>query len=147
MRIAAFMFIAAISACSHFDQTTVEELGPPSGRIELEAVQAAFIGSGTAGKGTLYFKGKAYPFTVGGLGVGGIGASTINATGTVYSLNNIGDFPGAYGTARYGLAFGDVSGGEMWLKNPSGVVIQLDAERTGLILSLGADGMVISLSQ
>ena len=62
----------------------------------MNQVQAAFIGSGGGGgSGTLNFRGQSYPFAVGGLGIGGIGASTINAQGEVYGLNNVADFPGA----------------------------------------------------
>jgi hypothetical protein len=36
-------------------------------------------------------------------------------------------------------AAGTASAGEMWLNNPEGVVIHLDARRTGPMLSLGGD--------
>jgi hypothetical protein len=119
----------------------------PSASITMEAVSAAFIGSGQGGEGTLFFRGQAYPFYVGGLGIGGIGASTITATGKVYRLDRLADFPGAYGQIRYGAVAGDLSAGQMWLKNPQGVIIHLDTERTGLMLSLGADGMVLTLKE
>jgi hypothetical protein len=62
----------------------------------MHEVQAAFIGSGGGGNGTLYYRGKAFPFTVAGLGIGGIGASTIDAEGDVYELRNVTDLAGAY---------------------------------------------------
>ena len=55
----------------------------PSGSVNIHQVQVAFIGSGAMGGGTLYFRGRAYPFKLGGLGVGGIGISTIDAVGSV----------------------------------------------------------------
>ena len=55
----------------------------PDGTIEMHEVQAAYIGSGSGGNGVLFFRGREYPFDVGGLGVGGIGVSTIEATGAV----------------------------------------------------------------
>ena len=39
----------------------------PDGTVDMEEVQAAYIGSGIAGKGTLSFRGKDYPFDVGGV--------------------------------------------------------------------------------
>jgi hypothetical protein len=66
----------------------------PEGTVEMNQVQAAFIGSGGGGSGTLYFRGQKYPFAVGGLGIGGIGASMINATGEVYGLTDVTAFPG-----------------------------------------------------
>ncbi len=114
-----------------------------SGTVEIEQVQVAFIGSGNVGGGTLHFQGKSYRFTVGGLGVGGFGVSKMQATGDVYNLRELKQFPGAYGQARYGMAAGDKGSGEMWLENPHGVSISLRTKRTGLALSLGADAVYI----
>jgi hypothetical protein len=108
-------------------------------------VSAAFIGSGAAGGGLLNYRGQNYPFAIGGLGIGGIGASTIDATGEVYNLNDISQFPGAYGQARYGFALGRASAGDLWLQNRAGVIMHLKAQRTGLMLSLGGDALVIAM--
>ncbi|TDQ82986.1 hypothetical protein A8950_1268 [Dongia mobilis] len=116
-----------------------------SGTVRIEQVQIAFIGSGNLGGGTLQFGGQSYGFTIGGLGVGGIGVSKIEATGTVYNLNRVEDFAGAYIQARYGLAVADISTGQLWLQNTSGVGLALKAERTGLALSLGGDAVYINL--
>jgi hypothetical protein len=40
---------------------------PVSGYVRMTQVQAAYIGSGNAGHGTLDYHGDAYPFKVGGL--------------------------------------------------------------------------------
>ena len=114
-----------------------------TGSVEIEQVQVAFIGSANLGGGTLSFQGKTYRFSVGGLGVGGFGASKMQATGDVYNLKELRQFPGAYGQARYGIAVGDKSTGDLWLQNPNGVLISLRARRTGLALSLGADAVYI----
>ncbi|WP_374368547.1 hypothetical protein [Dongia sp.] len=117
----------------------------PSGTVSIEQVQIAFIGSGNLGGGTLSYGGGKYDFTIGGLGVGGIGISKIEATGTVYNLSRLEDFAGAYVQARYGLAVGSLSTGELWLQNTNGVGLALKAERTGLALSLGGDAVFIDL--
>lgn len=116
-----------------------------SGTVTIEQVQIAFIGSGNLGGGTLLAGGRKYDFTVGGLGVGGFGISKMTARGTVYNMANIADFPGAYLQARYGLAIGELSTGELVLQNTRGVVLRLKAERTGLALSLGGDAVYIDL--
>jgi len=116
-----------------------------SGTVRVEQVQIAFIGSGNLGGGTLQFGGKSYDFTIGGLGIGGFGISKITATGTVYNLDQLAHFPGAYAQGRYGFAAGDVSAGKLWLKNKRGVVIELKADREGLALSLGGDAIYIDL--
>jgi len=116
----------------------------PDGYVSMEQVQVAYIGSAGGGTGTLYYKGRSHPFTVGGLGVGGIGASTIEAEGEVYRLPNIETFAGAYAQGRYGFALGTESKGDLWLQNDAGVIMHLKAKRTGLMLSLGGDAIVIS---
>jgi hypothetical protein len=130
------------------------QLGPnavagltPDGTVNMDQVQVAYIGSAGGGNGTLYYHGSAYPFSIGGLGVGGIGASTISAEGEVYKLSSLAKFSGTYGQARYGFAVGNLSGGDLWMQNDSGVIMHLKAKRTGLMLSLGGDAMVISMSQ
>jgi hypothetical protein len=114
-----------------------------SGTVEIEQVQIAFIASANVGGGTLAFQGRSYRFSVGGLGVGGFGASKMQATGEVFNLKELRQFPGAYGQARYGVAAGDRSAGELWMQNPNGVLISLRAKRSGLALSLGADAVYI----
>jgi hypothetical protein len=120
---------------------------PLSGRIEMNEVQVAYLGSAGGGQGMLHFRGRSYPFSVGGLGVGGIGISTISAVGEVYNLSEVAQFPGAYAEGRYGAAIGDYSAGDLWLQNPNGVILHLKAKRTGLMLSLGADAVVITMER
>ena len=119
----------------------------PSGQVEMTQVQAAYIGSGSAGSGTLWYRGRSYPFTVGGLGVGGIGFSTIEADGEVYKLEDLAQFPGAYAQGRYGFALGSQSMGDLWLQNEAGVILHLKAKRSGLMLSLGGDAVVIDMQK
>lgn len=151
--IAIALLLLAVAGCRVFtdsDDGSVDSISltpneRPTATITLQAAAAAFIGSGQGGEGTLSFRGKSYPFYVGGLGVGGVGASTIEATGEVYRLKSLSDFPGAYSQVRYGAVAGTASTGEMWLNNAEGVIIHLDTKRTGLMLSLGGDAMVITL--
>jgi hypothetical protein len=117
----------------------------PSASVSIHQVQVAFIGSGAVGGGTLYFRGRSYPFKLGGLGIGGIGISTLDASGSVYNLRRLEDFNGVYGQARTGWAAGEKGGGQMWLQNSNGVSLHLRAKRQGLSLSLGADGMAVRL--
>lgn len=142
--------VLALAACSNRGggssggATETVKNQTPAGTVEMHQIQAAFIGSGETGSGTLRFQGKSYPFTVSGLGVGGIGVSTVEATGEVYDLAKADDFEGAYVQGRYGFAIGEESGGALWLKNNKGVVMRLKTKRTGLMLSLGGDAVVVT---
>ncbi len=116
----------------------------PSGRIQMEQVQVSLLVSAGWGHGTLYYNGT-HRFRIRGLGVGGIGASKLVARGNVFRLKTLSDFPGAYGTARAGAVAGDAQlRGGLWMQNTNGVQIHLVPNRTGLQLSLGADGVLIS---
>lgn len=125
----------------------IQEIDPdelePSGEIELKQYTVAWVGSGTMGGGTLTMDGKEYPFRLAGLGIGGYGASSIDATGIVYNLPSLDAFPGTYGNARLGMTGGDSGGGKLWLRNPDGVVIELKSEMRGLALAGGVDGILI----
>jgi hypothetical protein len=138
--------LLSLAACANQNAISLEGK-PRSGYVRMTQVQAAYIGSGDAGSGVLYYQGGRYPFSVGGLGVGGIGISKIEAKGDVYGLQHLGDFAGAYAQGRYGFAVGNASAGDLWLQNGNGVVMHLVAKRQGLMLSLGGDAVVIKMNQ
>jgi len=112
--------------------------------FELGWIESHWSSSGNLGGGTLSVGGKQYSFSIGGLGIGGFGVSRMEAYGTVYNLKNINDFAGGYVQARYGIAVGSMSTGQLWLQNTHGVVLELKAKRTGLALSLGGDAVYIN---
>lgn len=116
-----------------------------SGRVTIKQVNLAFIASGALGGGTLTYKGKSYPFKIGGLGVGGIGASQLSASGEVYGLDSTSDFPGMYAEVRTGWALGDKGKGRVWLQNAKGVMLRLKGQRQGLQLATGAEGVLIRM--
>ncbi len=135
--LAAYQFAAAPAIAQ--DRPT----GPPAASVSIQQVQVAFIASGALGGGKLTYGGRSYPITVGGLGIGGFGASRLTASGAVYGLQRREDFAGAYVQLRTGWALGDQGGGTLWLRNDKGVVMRLKSRRQGLQMTLGADGVLI----
>jgi hypothetical protein len=120
----------------------------PSGLVEMEEVQVAYIGNAGGGEGTLTFRGQRHPFKIAGLGVGGLGISTVDAEGEVYRLTDLEQFPGAYVAGQYGAVAGTESVGDIWLENSNTqVVMHLKAKREGLMLSVGADAIDILMSE
>jgi len=115
-----------------------------SGTVEIHSTQIAFIGSAKGGKGVLEYEGEEHSFSIGGLGIGGLGVQKINAVGAVYNLSDLSKFPGKYIEARMGLAVGKGKG-KMALSNEHGVIMELKFSSTGLALSTGVDGMIVSL--
>lgn len=145
VRIATFLLsLVLISAHA---EAQPRPAGPPSATIRIKQLQVAFIGSGAIGGGTLRFRNNSYDLTVGGLGIGGIGASRLTATGAVYGLKDVEDVAGAYVQIREGWAIGQQGRGTLWLRNAKGVVMRLATQRRGLQLSLGADGVLIGFKQ
>jgi hypothetical protein len=150
LRLGSFSLVLGAAGCAASGDVAV---GPaavagrrPSGFVEMEMVQAAYVEGGGAGRGSLDFRGRRYPFRVVSGGIGGIGASSVQASGDIYGLESLSQFPGAYAQARYGFAAGQVSAGELWLQNEAGVIMRLRARREGLMLSLGGDAVVIQLT-
>ena len=131
-----FLFAAPVAAQER-------PTGKPLATITIQELQVAFVGSGAIGGGTLNFEGRSYPISVKGLGVGGIGASQLSASGVVYGLKDRADFPGVFAEIRSGWALGDQGAGTLWLKNDKGVTMKLQTQRRGLQLALGAEGVII----
>jgi hypothetical protein len=136
----AVMAFIAIQQGTAFAQSSKLQ---QSGMLTIDQVQVAWIFSGNVGGGKLRYGGKTYSFSIGGLGVGGIGVSKIEAIGEVYNLKKLSDFDGAYGQARAGIVVADMSKGSLWLENPQGVYIRLTAKRKGIALALGLDAIYI----
>ena len=118
----------------------------PSGKITIDQTQFGFIIGGSTGGGILHFKGKRYPFKLGGLSVGTVGVSKVGAAGEVYNLANISQFPGTYVQAQASFAVGGGVGG-LVLKNEHGVVLSLHSTLQGVSLTLGVEGLKITMEK
>ena len=116
----------------------------PSATVSIREWSAAYYGSAASGKGTLYYHGV-HHFSISGVGVGGMGGQKISATGKVYNLNRLSDFPGTYHGVSRGLTLIE---GKMHAKltNGNGVVMYLAGETEGLASSMGAQGFEINLT-
>ncbi len=113
------------------------EAKKPDGTVKIDETQFAFIAGGSLGGGSLTFKGKEYPFKLGGLSVGAnIGVSKMSATGEVYNLKDVSEFPGTYTKVDASVALGGGVGG-LHLKNENGVIMRLESRTAGLQLNVG----------
>jgi hypothetical protein len=115
-----------------------------TGTIRLHIVKAGFIVGIGGGSGTLNFKGRNYPLSIGGINVGTIGASAVDLAGTVTNLRTAADIVGTYTQGSAALAI--VGGGRVaTLRNANGVVIRVRGPAIGLEASLSLSGMAISM--
>jgi hypothetical protein len=115
-----------------------------SGTVDINQTRVSFLVSGNTGGGVLHYGGRDYPFTIGGLGIGGIGVTKLTARGEVYNLPSAARFQGMYSQFRTGMALGDTGNGKLWLKNGDGVVLKLRGDGKGIGLTMGADAVRIS---
>lgn len=115
----------------------------PDAQITIDETQFGFIIGGSVGDGVLNMNGKKHFFKIGGLGVGAnIGISKMSASGDVYDLKKIEDFPGNYGRVGGSVAAGVGMGG-MTLRNEKGVTLQLKGTTEGLQFDISASGVNI----
>ena len=144
--LAASTAMLAIGIVAVVESATAEEELVKTATLSMTSWKVAFIGSAGQSKGTLSYQGKTRKFKMTGLGIGGIGISTSSATGIVYNMKTMDDFPGSYTSARSGITLGDsefIKDRMLWLQNEKGVKIKLTTDKAGLELNLGADGSVV----
>ena len=113
-------------------------------RIQFTVVKAGLIVGAKLGSGTIFAGGRAYPISVGGLGVGyTFGASVAKLSGTIRNFKKLSDIAGTYtsvgGSGAYVVGVAGVS-----LNNSKGVVINVAGPQVGLEISLNLSGMVIT---
>lgn len=143
LRLTAFV-VAALAAITALAIARADDQLVQSGTLTISQTRVGFLVSAHAGGGTLHYRGQDYPFSIGGLGIGGIGITKLEATGTVYNMTDRAEFSGVYSQLRSGITVGDQGNGKLWLKNGSGVVLKLRGASKGVGLSLGADAVTIS---
>lgn len=116
-----------------------------SGRIHLRIVKAGFVIGGSGGSGTLTFKGKRYPLSIGGISYGfTFGASETNFHGTVSNIRRASDVAGVYGQGGVGAAVGRGAQAVV-LTNQNGAILTLSGRQAGLIVSADLSGLALSM--
>jgi hypothetical protein len=116
----------------------------PDATVKIQSKSIALGAGINWGEGVLSYQGKDYPITVSGLSLLDLGVSSVSATGKVYFLKKVSDFPGNYFAtqATFAVAGG---GGELVTANGNGVFIALQSEQSGTRLTLGASGVSLKL--
>jgi hypothetical protein len=116
-----------------------------TGTVRISFVKAGWVVGGTAGSGTLTFRGRTYPLSIGGLSYGfTFGVSQTDLHGRVRNINRPSDIEGVYGAAGAGGAV--VRGPQaVILTNQKGAVLELAGSQTGLIVNLDLSGMAVTL--
>jgi hypothetical protein len=134
-------FIIALAALV----ATATAASADTGTIRLSFIKAGWVIGGTVGSGTLTFRGRKYPVSIGGLSYGlTFGGSQTYLRGTVSNIFHPRDVEGVYGAGSAGAAI--VRGPQaVVLTNQKGAVMQVAGTQTGLILNLDLNGMALTL--
>ena len=115
------------------------------GTIDFQVIKGGWIIGASGGSGTLYFHGRRYPISIGGLSAGFVfGASATNFQGTVTNIRSPYDVAGIYGAVGGGAALG-VGGQAILLRNEKGAVLTLTGMQVGLQINLDLSGLSISV--
>ncbi len=142
-----FVFLAALIAGASAIAFSPSARAAADGTIAIEIYKAGFIAGVSGGKGTLTYKGKKYPLSIGGVSLGAtIGASKAELVGEVFNLKNAADIAGTYSATQAGYA---VAGGSKVadLKNSKGVQLKVKGKQIGLEFALDLSGLQIDLQK
>lgn len=136
----AALFIGACAATNTTAPST-----PPSATIKIQEWSAAYDVSAETGNGTLTFNGQDYPFAITGLGAGGTGVQKMSATGKIYNMNSLSDFPGTFKGISKGLTLIE---GKLHAKltNDNGVVMYIEGVTQGLASATGVREFIVTLN-
>jgi hypothetical protein len=123
----------------------VQHARADSGNVVLTVYKAGWIIGGSGGYGTLTFRGRSYPLSVGGLDYGLVfGGSKTVLRGRVSNITRASDIAGVYAAGGAGLAVG--SGARaIVLANQKGAVLELSGRQVGLLANVDLSGLAITL--
>ncbi len=137
---AAVVALAALAGVSISTTASAD-----SGSIRFSVLKAGIVVGGSGGSGSMTFKGRSYPISIGGLSYGfTFGASQTDFRGRVSNIRRPSDVAGVYAAAAAGAAVGR-GAQAIVLTNQNGAVLTLTGRQAGLIVSADLNGMAVSL--
>jgi len=145
MKISSALRIALLSLAAFAGTTFASASHADEGTVTLVIYKAGWIIGGSGGGGTLYFHGRAYPLSTGGIDYGFVfGGSRTVLQGRVHNIWRPSDIAGVYGAAGAGLAIG---GGAraIVLTNQKGAVLELSGYQVGLMANADLSGLAITM--
>ncbi len=142
IRAIKFASVIAVAAATLAAGSTVSRA--ETGTVRLHIVKAGFVVGVGGGSGTLFYRGRSYQLSLGGIGIGSLGVAAVDLTGTASNLRSPADIAGTYGAAGAGATF--VGGAQVArLQNEKGVILEVHGVQVGFQVSLGLAGMTVAL--
>jgi hypothetical protein len=123
----------------------VQNAHAATGSITLTVYKGGWIIGGSAGYGTLTFRGRRYPLSVGGIDYGLLfGGSKTVLYGRARNIQRASDVAGVYAAAGAGLALGGGARAVV-LTNQNGAVLELSGRQVGLMANADLSGLAITM--
>ena len=145
MRMRTISTLVTVAALGLF-LTAAQAEDKPDAMLKLSGGSVAAGVGYTWGGGTLTYKGKTYRVELSGLSVADVGATKIEAKGSVFHLNKLEDFDGNYTAATAGMTIAG-GGSATAMQNQNGVVIQIVSTTQGLKFALAASGVSLKIKK
>ena len=119
---------------------------PIAAALRLTVYKGGWIIGGSAGGGTLFFRGRSYRLGVGGIDYGLIfGGSKTVLHGSVRNIQRASDVAGVYAAAGAGLALGR-GVRAIVLTNQNGAILELSGQQIGLMANADLSGLAITMN-
>lgn len=116
-----------------------------NGSVRITVLKGGWIIGASGGSGVLYFHGRRYPLSIGGVSFGLVfGGSKTVLHGTVSHIRRPSDVAGVYVAGGAGAALG-VGARAIVLINEKGAVLTLSGRQVGLMANADLSGLAISL--
>lgn len=118
-----------------------------TGTVHLHFLKGGWFIGGQAGNGTLRFRGRIYPLSIGGVSFGlTFGGSETELYGRVSNIRRPSDIAGVYTAIGAGGAIG-AGARTIELRNANGAILSLRGRTAGLALDFDLSGMTIAIGR
>ncbi|MFZ3311339.1 MAG: hypothetical protein WA280_18450 [Xanthobacteraceae bacterium] len=145
MRVLSALRASLIAVLALASTAVVSTAYADGGGISFSIIKAGFVIGGSAGSGTLFFHGRRYPLSIGGISYGfTFGASETRFRGTVSNIRRPSDVAGVYAAGNVGAAVGRGMQAIV-LTNQNGAVLSLSGSSVGAIVSADLNGLAVTL--
>ena len=140
------LFRGALVALVALFSVGLQTANADSGSITLTVYKGGWIIGGSAGGGTLFFRGRSYRLGVGGIDYGLVfGGSKTVLHGRVSNIQRASDVAGVYAAAGAGLALGR-GVRAIVLTNQNGAILELSGQQIGLMANADLSGLAITMN-
>ncbi|MGA8079724.1 MAG: hypothetical protein WBD53_16730 [Xanthobacteraceae bacterium] len=145
MRVLSALRASLIAVLALASTAVVSTAYADGGGISFSIIKAGFVIGGSAGSGTLFFHGRRYPLSIGGISYGfTFGASETRFHGTVSNIRRPSDVAGVYAAGNVGAAVGRGMQAIV-LTNQNGAVLSLSGSSVGAIVSADLNGLAVTV--